>query len=205
MASREVVKKRNEEIIKLAKEGMMQEDICKKFKLSDTTVRMACERKGVKVLTPGAKLKQRNKEIAEYVAKGHTTPEAMEHFGVTANLVSQACSSRGVKPSKFDAKRNAEIAKAISEGGIVEDVAKKFQLKAESIKRICASQGISCVGATKNSRSLGGTSYKIIAALQLTTKTQSKIARELNISRQLVNHIGKQMKRNGVPLHKDRK
>ncbi|MFN0019807.1 MAG: hypothetical protein ACKVP0_16240 [Pirellulaceae bacterium] len=147
--------------------------------------------------TPGQILRAKNaKGMADAVRRGKSITEVAADFGKSEATVILACKlhrvayprkTRGA-PSKIEERKH--LAEAVRSGKSVADVAQETGQPARVVRTACHEQGVSLPLANMNS-------MKILAGI-LSGKSQTEVARDLNISRQRVSQVMEVANSSGV-------
>lgn len=147
--------------------------------------------------TPGQILRAKNaKGMADAVRRGKSITEVAATYGKSEATVVMACNlHKVVYPRK---KRGAHskieerkpLAEAVRSGKSVADVVQETGQSISVVRQACQEQGVSLPLANMNS-------MKILAGI-LSGKSQTEVARDLNISRQRVSQIMEVARSSGV-------
>lgn len=147
--------------------------------------------------TPGQILRAKNaKGMANAVRRGKSIAEVAAEFGKSEATVILACNRHQVvyprkkrgAPSKIEQRKL--LAEAVLSGKSVADVAQESGQATRVVRQACQEQGVSLPIANMNC-------MRILAGI-LSGKSQSEVARDLNISRQRVGQVMDVVRSSGV-------
>lgn len=133
--TRKESRQRNREISVYVAAGGTDSDARRRFDVSISTVRRACEEAGVLQSRVNLGTIQCRREIAAFIAAGNTRSDACCKFGVSEPTVQKACREAGVRLSRspLGTVRVYEIIAALQRSDQSSAIARQFNVSPQAV------------------------------------------------------------------------